>query len=93
MREKLAEGTLDDREIEVNVRDNRPTPSINMIGMDQMDTGMSSLLENLVPEKRSRRRVTVIAAARTLLLEEETEKLLDKQKITGRPSNAPRTPA
>lgn len=81
MREKLAEGTLDDREIEVNVRDNRPTPSINMIGMDQMDTGMSSLLENLVPEKRSRRRVTV-ARARTLLLEEETEKLLDQQKIT-----------
>tara|TARA_B100001059_G_scaffold60126_5_gene55706 strand:- start:5348 stop:6682 length:1335 start_codon:yes stop_codon:yes gene_type:complete len=80
MREKLAEGALDEREIEVNVRDNRPTPSINMVGMDQMDTGMSSLLENLVPERRSRRRVTV-ERARTLLLEEETEKLLDQQKI------------
>ena len=80
MREKLAEGTLDEREIEINIRDKRPTPSINMVGMDQMDSGMNSLLENLVPERRSRRRVTV-DRARTMLLEEETEKLLDQQKI------------
>jgi len=80
MREKLAEGTLDEREIEINVRDNRPTPAINMIGMDQMDSGMNSILENLVPERRSRRRVTV-DRARALLLDEETEKLLDQQKI------------
>ncbi|MBG83427.1 MAG: HslU--HslV peptidase ATPase subunit [Phycisphaerae bacterium] len=80
MREKLADGTLDEREIEINVRDTRPTPAINMIGMDQMDPGMNSILENLVPERRSRRRVTV-DRARTLLLEEETEKLLDQQKI------------
>ena len=80
MREKLAEGTLDEREIEISVRDTRPTPAINMIGMDQMDSGMNSILENLVPERRSRRRVTV-DRARALLLEEETEKLLDQQKI------------
>lgn len=80
MRDKLADGTLDTREIEINVRDNRPTPAINMIGVDQMDPGMNSLLENLMPERRSRRRVTV-ERARTLLLEEETEKLLDQQKI------------
>ena len=80
MREKLDAGSLDDREIEISVRDTTPTPAINMVGMDQMDPGMSSLLENLVPERRSRRRVTV-DRARTLLLDEETEKLLDRQKI------------
>ncbi|MAT82181.1 MAG: HslU--HslV peptidase ATPase subunit [Phycisphaerae bacterium] len=80
MREKLDSGSLDDREIEISVRDNTPMPAINMVGMDQMDSGMSSLLENLVPERRSRRRVTV-DRARTLLLDEETEKLLDQQKI------------
>lgn len=80
MREKLEAGSLDDREIEINVRDTTPMPAINMVGMDQMDPGMSSLLENLVPERRSRRRVTV-ERARMLLLEEETEKLLDQQKI------------
>ncbi|MCH2132563.1 MAG: ATP-dependent protease ATPase subunit HslU [Phycisphaerales bacterium] len=80
MREKLADGSLDDREIEISVRDTSPLPAINMIGMDQAESGMSSLLENLVPERRSRRRVTV-DRARILLLEEETEKLLDQTKI------------
>ena len=80
MREKLEAGKLDEREIEINVKDSSPMPTINMVGMDQMDPGMSSLLENLVPERRSRRRVTV-ERARVLLLEEETEKLLDQTKI------------
>ena len=37
MREKLDSGSLDDREIEISVRDNTPMPAINMVGMDQME--------------------------------------------------------
>jgi ATP-dependent HslUV protease ATP-binding subunit HslU len=51
-----------------------------MMSPDQMDPSMASMLENLIPDKNKRRRVTV-ARARTILIEEETEQLIDNEKI------------
>ncbi|MHC4080764.1 MAG: AAA family ATPase, partial [Planctomycetota bacterium] len=47
---------------------------------DQFDPGMASMLESILPERTHRRRVTV-ARARAILLEEETDKLIDNEKI------------
>jgi len=81
MREKLRDGTFEDREIEITIQERQVIPVIGMMGPDQMDPAISSMLENLVPSKTRHRRVTV-ARARAILLEEETDKLIDNEKIT-----------
>ncbi len=80
MTEKLREGTLEDREIEITVTERSNMPIIGMMGPDQMDPSVTSMLENIMPERSRHRRVTV-ARARTILLEEETEKLIDEEKV------------
>ncbi|MEE8155997.1 MAG: ATP-dependent protease ATPase subunit HslU [Phycisphaerales bacterium] len=80
LRDKLREGIFEDREIEISIQEKQVIPVIGMMGPDQMDPAISSMLENLVPSKTRHRRVTV-ARARTILLEEETNKLIDNEKI------------
>ncbi|MHC4416784.1 MAG: ATP-dependent protease ATPase subunit HslU, partial [Planctomycetota bacterium] len=80
MRQKLSEGLFEDREIEITAREKQAVPIIGMMGPDQFDPGMASMLESILPERTHRRRVTV-ARARAILLEEETDKLIDTEKI------------
>jgi ATP-dependent HslUV protease ATP-binding subunit HslU len=80
LREKLRAGVFEDREIEINITENQPVPIISMMGPDQIDPSMASMLENLIPDRQRRRRVTV-ARARAILLEEETNKLIDREKL------------
>lgn len=78
--EKLREGAFEDREIEIIIREKQATPILGMMGPDQFDPGVSSFLDNLIPEKSHRRRVTV-KRARAILLEQETDKLIDNEKL------------
>jgi ATP-dependent HslUV protease ATP-binding subunit HslU len=80
MLEKLRAGVFDDRDIEIIVREKQAAPIIGMMGPDQFDPGMTSFLENIMPEKTHRWRVTV-KRARAILLEEETDKLIDNEKL------------
>ena len=80
MRQKLREGLFEDREIEISIRQKQAIPIIGGAGPDQLDPGFASMLEGLLPERTSRRRVTV-ARARAILLDQETDKLLDTDKI------------
>ncbi|MEC7352837.1 MAG: ATP-dependent protease ATPase subunit HslU [Planctomycetota bacterium] len=82
MRTKLDEGFFDDRELEIMVRE-RPTIPMMGGGNDQMEQGLGSMLEKLVPETRHRR-TTTVARAIQILAEEETEKLVDQDKILER---------
>lgn len=81
MRQQLASGSLDDREVELTVT-SRPSTSIMFanMGLDQLDPDTVNLFERLMPEQSKRRRVTV-SEARRLLVEQETDKLLDRDKI------------
>ncbi|MCX5660227.1 MAG: ATP-dependent protease ATPase subunit HslU [Planctomycetota bacterium] len=82
LREQLDAGRLDDREIELTISSKPQAGAMfaNM-GLDQMDPDMAGMFERLMPEKSRRRRLTV-AEARRVLLEQETDKLLDNDKIT-----------
>jgi ATP-dependent HslUV protease ATP-binding subunit HslU len=80
MRDKLRSDAFEDREIEIVINEKQSIPIISMMGPEQMDPAVSSMLENLIPEKTRRRRVTV-NRARAILLEEETNKLIDREKI------------
>ncbi|MGB0767337.1 MAG: AAA family ATPase, partial [Phycisphaeraceae bacterium] len=72
---------LDDKEVELTLS-SRPQTSVMFanMGLDQMDPSMSDMFEKLIPEQNKRKRVKVVDARR-ILVEQETEKLLDEDKI------------
>lgn len=82
LREQLESGRLDDREVELTVSQ-KPAASVMFanMGLEQMDPDVATMFERLIPEQTKERRVTV-AEARRILIEQETEKLIDRDKIT-----------
>ncbi|MBB6431317.1 ATP-dependent protease ATPase subunit HslU [Algisphaera agarilytica] len=81
LRKQLEAGTLDEREVELTVT-KRPQTNVMFanMGLDQMDPDMSNMFEKLIPEQTASRKLTV-KDARVVLIEQETEKLLNKEKI------------
>lgn len=82
IREQLQAGMLDDREVEIDIT-TKPAAQVMFanMGLDQMDPDMANVFERLIPEQTKRRKVTV-AEARQILTDQETDKLLDPDKIT-----------
>ena len=80
-REKLKNGELDDRKIEIEVK-NTKSPMMQVFGpggMEEMGINLQDMLGNLGRgNKKSKRKVT-ISEARDILLEEEAEKLIDHE--------------
>ncbi len=83
LREQLQAGALEDREVETVVT-RRPAVSFMFanMGLNQMDPDMANMFEKILPEQTKRRRMTV-AEAREMFIEEETDKLIDQDKLTG----------
>jgi len=82
-REKIKNGELEDRRIEINVA--QAGPGLGMIGMapgmdESAMSGLQDMLGNMLPRKTRKRKVTV-AEARKLLLEEEAAKLIDMDEV------------
>ncbi|MBK6265372.1 ATP-dependent protease ATPase subunit HslU [Marivirga sp. S37H4] len=82
-REKLRNGEMEDRKIDINVK----APAGNgmgVVGGGMMDEtsmiNIQDMLSNMMPKKNKRRKVT-IAEARKLLLEEEVSKLIDMDEV------------
>lgn len=81
LRTRLREGFFDDREIEISIEEKPAGGLMGMMGPEQFDPGMSQMFENLMPKRERRRRMTV-ARARDILLEQETARLVDNEKVT-----------
>lgn len=80
-RGKLRAGELEDREVEMRVEQKRsPVQVLSNMGMEQMDVDLQGMFEKIMPRNSSDRRLT-IAEARRILLEQEIEKLMDKDAI------------
>ena len=80
--DQVIAGRLDEREVEITIT-SKPATAVMFSGMglDQMDPDMANMFERLIPDQSKTRKVTV-AEARQLLAEQETDKLLDTDKIT-----------
>ena len=80
---KLKSGALEDKEIEIRTKvSTMPTMQIMAIpGMEEMENQMQNMLGDLFPKKKSSKRRTTVKEARKILTEEETENLLDFEKI------------
>ncbi len=82
-REKIRNGELEDRKIDINVKQGG-NPGIGMIGAGMMDEvsmmNIQEMLSGMMPKKPKKRKVTV-AEARKLLLEEEASRLIDMDEV------------
>jgi ATP-dependent HslUV protease ATP-binding subunit HslU len=80
--EQIESDRIDDREVELTITSKPGTAMMfSGMGLDQMDPDMANMFERLIPEQSKTRKVTV-AEARRLLIDQETDKLLDNDKIT-----------
>jgi len=83
LRRQLREGLLDEREVEMDVRVRTSLPTIEIFssgGLEEMEFNLPEHLRSLLPSGKKRRKLTV-AEAQRVLLQEETSRLIDMDKV------------
>ncbi|HEX2253303.1 MAG TPA: ATP-dependent protease ATPase subunit HslU [Thermoanaerobaculia bacterium] len=81
-RQKLADGALDDRRVEVEVEDSG-FPSFEMFtpqGVEEIGVNVKDMIPGLFGGRRRRQEMSV-AEARQILTQQEAEKLIDRQQV------------
>lgn len=82
-RDKIRNGELEDRKIDVNIKGNGGS-NVGMVGAGMMDEvsmmNLQEMINGMMPKKSKKRKVTV-AEARRILLEEEAAKLIDMDEV------------
>lgn len=82
-REKLRNGELEQRKIEINVQQ-ALTANVGVIGPNMMDESsmmnIQDMISGMLPQSRKKRKLS-IEEARKILLEEETAKLIDMDEV------------
>jgi len=82
MRARLDAGELEDRPVELNVEQKAvPVQIFSNLGMEQMDVDFQNMFERIMP-KQAQQRQLPIREARRILLEQETEALIDRQVVS-----------
>jgi ATP-dependent HslUV protease ATP-binding subunit HslU len=82
LRERLREGKLDERLVEIEVKDRAPTFEITTnAGIEEMGINLKDMLPNLFGQKTRRRKMRV-AEALDYLVQEEEQKLIDMEQVT-----------
>ncbi len=82
LREQLTNGKLDSRYVDIEVKEKvMPFGVISNVGLEEIEINLKSMLGNLLPEKAKRKKVN-IPEALIMLEQEESNKLLDMDKIT-----------
>ena len=83
LREMLADGRLDDREVEVEVSQ-QGFPMMELIqppqGIEGPDINFTEMLQDMMP-KRKKRRTVKVPEARRVLVDEELKKLVDMDDV------------
>jgi len=83
LRQQLREGKLDDRTVEIEVRE-RNFPSFEIIsnqGVEEMDVNIKDMLPNIFGQRTKKRKMKVNEAFEYLIQEEE-QRLIDMDQVT-----------
>src|SRR5947209_12975365 len=81
LRERLKAGKLDERIVELDVKERGPTFEISTnSGIEEMDVNLKDLLPNLFGQ-RSRKRKMRVSEALDYLVQEEEQKLIDMDQV------------
>ena len=82
LRERLRAGKLDDRMVELDVKERGPTFEISSnAGMEEMDVNLKDVLPGLFGN-RTRKRKMRVGEALDYLIQEEEQKLIDMEQVT-----------
>jgi ATP-dependent HslUV protease ATP-binding subunit HslU len=82
LRERLREGKLDERLVELDVKDRAPTLEVTTnTGIEDMGINLKDMLPSLFGQKTRRRKMRV-AEALDYLVQEEEQKLIDMDQVT-----------
>jgi ATP-dependent HslUV protease ATP-binding subunit HslU len=82
LREKLRDGKLDDRMVEIDVKERGPSFEISTAqGMEEMDVNLKDMLGGLFGN-RTRKRKMRVGEALEYLIQEEEQKLIDMDQVT-----------
>ncbi|MCF7921204.1 MAG: ATP-dependent protease ATPase subunit HslU [Candidatus Marinimicrobia bacterium] len=80
---KLMAGDFEDRQVEFKVQEDASSPMMQVfgpLGMDDLSMNLQDMLGNAMPKKKKMRRLSV-AEARVLITGEESDKLIDEEKV------------
>ena len=80
MKAMLLAGDLEEREVDLTVEQKAAPMMVGGMGVEQMDMDFQGMLEKIMPVNRSKKSLTV-ARARTVIFEQESDKLLDADKL------------
>ena len=81
MKARLEAGEIEDRMVELTVEQKGvPVQIFSNLGMENMDVDFQNMFEKIMPKQTQNRQVT-IKEARKILLEQETEALIDRQTV------------
>lgn len=81
---KLRAGELDEREVEISVKENPSGPVMQMFsgsGMEEMGANLQEMMGRMMPQKSKRKKVTV-AEARKILEQEAALDLIDMDSVS-----------
>ncbi len=82
MRKRLEAGEMEDKMVELNVEQRGvPVQIFSNMGMEQMDVDFQNMFEKIMPKQNQHRQLP-IKEARKILLEQETEALIDRQAVS-----------
>jgi ATP-dependent HslUV protease ATP-binding subunit HslU len=82
MRARLEAGELEERQVELNIEQKAvPVQIFSNLGMEQMDVDFQNMFERIMPKQAQQRQIP-LREARRILMEQETEALIDRQVVT-----------
>ena len=82
LKARLEAGELEERMVELNVEQKAiPVQIFSNLGMENMDVDFQNMFEKIMPKQNQNRQVS-IKEARKILLEQESEALIDRQTVT-----------
>jgi ATP-dependent HslUV protease ATP-binding subunit HslU len=81
LREKLRSGKLDDKVVEIEVRERMPVFEFTANGIEEMDINLKDVLPGLFGNRTKKRNMRVAEAVEYLVQEEE-QKLIDMEQVT-----------
>ena len=82
LRERLRDGKLDERTVEIDVKDRAPTFEIATTqGIEEMGINIKEMLPGLFGQRTRKRRMRV-AEALDYLIQEEEQRLIDMEQVT-----------
>jgi len=82
MKEKLKKGEMENKliEFDISAQNNAGMQILGPFGMDDMGINIQEIMGNIMPKKKKKRKTT-IKEARTVMAEEEAQKLIDMDSV------------